>query len=375
MGTVNIINSTISDNYAGSQGGAIHTEYGAIKIQNSLIANNCAVRGGAIYNEYGTMNIENSVFDGNTIHDNSGLGGAIKNWGTTTVYNTLFIDNDGAYEGGAIYNFYNITIINSTFIQNTATYGGAINNALGSLIIKNSKITNNQGKFGSGIYNLNGEILIVNNSIVNNTVSSKTPINALYNWWGNNENPLIQNNVNASNWYIMKFSSQSNNITQNESTVLIISLNNLYDNITKTITPTPTSINGDVKIESSDFNTIAKLSNGISLVKFISENGENVSATFDNQKISLNILKQNITGFNQTIPSTNSTGENKNVTNFDKPQIAENNYSNTTDPDWNEIADNKPSNISEKISQKTGNPLIMLLINCLMIPLKLKRKE
>lgn len=150
-GTVNITNSTFSNNHAdnvNSKGGGIYNYSGStVTVTNSTFSNNHTDRGagGGIYNNGGTVTVTNSIFADNHAINGSGTAGGINNnGGTVTVTNSTFSNNHAQSSGGAIYNQYNSTLnlINSTFAGNSGSTGGAIRNSFGTVIFKNTLLAN-----------------------------------------------------------------------------------------------------------------------------------------------------------------------------------------------------------------------------------------
>lgn len=373
-GTIIIDNCTFIDNFADDQGGVMHSEYGNVKITDSTFLNNIGERGGVIYNHFGTFTIDNSVFKGNRNYDNSGLGGAIKNWGPLTVTNSVFEDNYG-YEGGAIYNFYvDLIVENCTFTNNSGVFGGAIDNVGGNAIIKNSLIMDNYGLRVGGVYTEDGVTELSFNSIVNNSVSSvRSEVTAENNWWGSNEGP---ENLNVSSWIIMTVNEENRTIT--------VSLNNHYNSQTNETEPIEANIPGTVIFETSDGNTTSKLVNGQTTFT-PSDDVSSVIVRMNNylEEVELPITENNGTE-NETIdtPVNETTGENENqtITN-ETEEITDIATSDKTSQysekeTGNEADENtvKENNISAG-SQKTGNPIVLALIMLLAIPLGLKRKK
>jgi CSLREA domain-containing protein len=175
-GTVNIMNSTFSDNTAGWAGGAIYNNNGTVTIMNCVFTGNSAeMYGGGIYNTLTSLlTITNSTFAGNHV---GSRGGAITNTGTAIISNSTFSGNSanavyGSAKGGGIYNFGILTVTNSTFSGNSAPvgYGGGIHNSSGNVTITNSSIAGNSAdSYGGGVYNLNGTVTISNTIIANNS--------------------------------------------------------------------------------------------------------------------------------------------------------------------------------------------------------------
>ncbi len=176
--TVEIYDSTITQNSATSDGGGIHImtnssdsstvltvhntnitfnsaqrgggifTYPSARITNSVITNNSAqTRGGAICihaTSKANIDIQNSTLSGNTAGSD---GGAISSTGasvTTVVAGCVISGNRAVDYGGGIYIFSGQTqVINSTIVGNWATRGGGIYNKTSSSIVRNSIITGN----------------------------------------------------------------------------------------------------------------------------------------------------------------------------------------------------------------------------------------
>lgn len=288
LGTLNVENSIFKNNTAESQGGFLHNERGKVTITNSAFINNQAARGGAIYNYHGFLTIDSSKFQKNSCGKNGDLGGAIKNWGPAAITNTIFEDNDGAKEGGAIYNFYTtLAVENCKFINNSAYSGEAIINIQNELVPEITTVTYSVFK-NNEIENQNqkGDIILNYNNILNSTVKGPN-IDASYNWWGTNN----ITGMNLSNWAIATITSDPTTLVQNSKGSIAISLNNLYDNITKTATSKKMNINGEVLFESLDYIQSVNLKNGIGKLSFYTENRDNITATIGEQKFTLDIFK------------------------------------------------------------------------------------
>ena len=100
------------------------------------------------------------VSDG--IDNHNGGGGGIMNYGTLTVLNSTFVNNNTtlSYGGGAINNNGTLTVTNSTFGGNASYYGGAIFNGSGdTATITNSTFHGNHALIDFGTsYGLGGGI-------------------------------------------------------------------------------------------------------------------------------------------------------------------------------------------------------------------------
>jgi hypothetical protein len=97
-----------------------------------------------------------------------GLGGAILNFGTTTV-SSCHLFNNSTQEGGAIYNFGTLTLSGGSLVDfNSANAGGGIYNAGTLTLSGGSLVDSNSAKAGGGIYNA-GALAIDNSDVLNNT--------------------------------------------------------------------------------------------------------------------------------------------------------------------------------------------------------------
>ena len=287
-GNLTVKNSLITNNIAESQGGFVHNEEGSITLINSSLINNQAARGGTIYNHFGEIVIDNCKFINNSCGKNGQLGGAIKNWGSATITNSIFDGNNGASEGGAIYNFYApLTIKNCTFTNNTATSGQAIENiqykynpytvTITESVFRNNGITNTEKE---------GKMNINYNTIINSTIAGENIDNS-NNWWGSNN----ITGINTTSWIIATISTNPSNLIQNSKGTVYISLNNIYNNLTKTTTSKNTNINTEVYLEISNYTQVASLENGEANLDFNTQNSEFLKVNIDNQNFNLAISK------------------------------------------------------------------------------------
>ena len=209
-GTVKIIDSTISDNYATETGGGLYTDgegdliitnstfdsnssgsgggagelgnSGNITITDSTFSNNTAYgQGGALYIESGSsvdVSISGSTFSDNAA--NSDGGGAISafNSGSFTVTSSTFSGNQTTDWGGALYlgtEAQVVTVTDSLFTGNSSLYGGALDfDGTGQVVtINNSTIVDNTADVaGGGIWNESGGSLTINMSTITENSSA-----------------------------------------------------------------------------------------------------------------------------------------------------------------------------------------------------------
>lgn len=148
LGTLNIFNSTISEN-AGYYAGGIQTE-SDLTITDSTVSNNTGTFAGGIKSE-GDLTITNSTISNNTANgDDSGAGG-IYNASFLTLTNTTISGNaklGGDTNGGAIFHVGTTRITSCTITNNSAdgpgSASGIVRTALGSVLsVSNSIIAAN----------------------------------------------------------------------------------------------------------------------------------------------------------------------------------------------------------------------------------------
>ncbi|GAB5490923.1 MAG: hypothetical protein Phog2KO_11380 [Phototrophicaceae bacterium] len=134
--TLNLSDSTISNNHAERGGGLNGYNTASMTINNSVISGNTAIlEGGGIYNGAAGNLIENTIISGNTAE----RGGAIYIGLAPTIINTLISGNVATLRGGAIENqSIGTSIINSTIVGNNAPLAGGIYDAGLDMVITNS---------------------------------------------------------------------------------------------------------------------------------------------------------------------------------------------------------------------------------------------
>jgi hypothetical protein len=127
--------------------------------------------GGGILNK-GTLDVTNSTFSDNSAGEDS-TGGGILNKGTLDVNNSTFSGNSASRFGGGIANDGGIVRVrNSTFSGNRANFsGGAIFNDRGMLKVILSTFSGNSALEGGGIYDSVRATTTLKNTIVANSPS------------------------------------------------------------------------------------------------------------------------------------------------------------------------------------------------------------
>jgi hypothetical protein len=171
LGTLEVINSTISDN--STEGGSGITNGGMLTVTDSTFSGNVSGDGdgGAVFNS-GAMTVTRSIFAGNAVF--GGAGGGIYNLGTLTVTDSIFSGNHtfgNFVNGGGITNWGTLTVTNSTFLNNRGSHGGGIANR-GILAVTDNTFRNNIGPLGGGIYVNSGMVTVTNSTFSGNKLAN-----------------------------------------------------------------------------------------------------------------------------------------------------------------------------------------------------------
>ena len=171
-GTVDIKNSTISNNSTTFNSGGITIESGQLLIEDSKVTNN--VKG--IQLIYSTMTMKRCFVDGNW-HTGNAWGGGIKGYAGTDIYiEDSKITNNLAGDGGGINSVDKLTIKNSIISNNTSTtdaggiYFSGTKLNIDSCIIDNNTAYNSSG----GIYLYDGNNITISNSSINNNKTTNS---------------------------------------------------------------------------------------------------------------------------------------------------------------------------------------------------------
>ena len=177
--TVEIVDSTISNNSASSDGGGLYTfaetwdgKIGHITVTRTTIEHNRAEFGAGISTWGGHLMLYSNTVAHNTA--TAAGGGGIRSASKATVHivDTIVKNNSAAREGGGISNLQNMTVENSTIVSNTsATNGGGLYNTSKTLTLQNSTIANNTASSSGGGIQNHGQLLITDALIQANEVT------------------------------------------------------------------------------------------------------------------------------------------------------------------------------------------------------------
>lgn len=237
--TVTIKDLTLMNGDA-SKGGAIKVRPGAtLNVVNCNLRDNCADQGGAIYN-FGTTTVTNSLFENNEVLPNFSGGAIYTQYGSSlTVKGSTFTGNkDISDHGGAIFatgsvmlqlignNFLN-NIGNAIYIDYMPTRNGPPS---ASYTINVNRIVGNT-PYGLYISTLINKVAAAGeNGIIH-------PIDATNNWWGSNNDPRTltsaiydpDNFADTSKWLVLKVSAKPNNVVFRGTSLVTASV--IYNNL------------------------------------------------------------------------------------------------------------------------------------------------
>jgi CSLREA domain-containing protein len=241
QGTLNVTDSTFSENTAGFQGGAIDNS-GTLTVTNSTFSKNSTgsdIRGqggGGVFNNLGAqLSVTNSTFSGNS-SATSGGGLFNSNSGSSvevTVTNSTFSNNTDVFTGGGVFNNGPLTVTNSTFSGNSSDSGtGGIDQFNGTLTLTNSTFSGNGGPLGGGIR-------VTTPATLKNTILANSPSGGNCTTDSFFGGQIIDDGFNISSDASCAFSQP----TSRNSTNPLLDPNGLQDNggPTKTIALLPTS--------------------------------------------------------------------------------------------------------------------------------------
>ena len=168
-GTLTLTNSTVTGNTSKNSGGGIYNSFnnGTLTLTNSTVSGNTANSGGGIMNDSATLNLTNSTVSGNTTPNH---GGGIYSSGTMTLTNSTVSGNTAGLNGGGLRGSGTTILTNSTVSGNTASLDGGGLWGSGTTTLINSTVSGNTtGSDGGGIYNNNSLMTITNSTVTGNT--------------------------------------------------------------------------------------------------------------------------------------------------------------------------------------------------------------
>jgi CSLREA domain-containing protein len=167
-GELELVDSTVSDNVAGWNGGGI-ASWGALKLAGTTIRGNLAQEyyGGGVISG-GPLTIADSTFINNQAPGGNGFGGGLHTNGEGAVItNTTFTGNLG-FNGGGVFNQGTLTLTNSTISGNSGIDdGGGIDNR-GAVTLQHSLVSDNQAGEGGGIFSSGSSVTLIDTTLSQN---------------------------------------------------------------------------------------------------------------------------------------------------------------------------------------------------------------
>jgi CSLREA domain-containing protein len=230
-GTMTINNSVVSNNSSSGQGGGISNEDGSVSGRNVILTiNNSIIRdnmtngnGGGIYSANGirgTLNLTNTTISNNTAK----FGGGIVINSAANLTNVMVINNTSqqGYGGGIVNSNFSapITITDSTISNNVANLGGGglFNGDGAQTTITNSTVSSNTAaQGGGGLRNYRGRINLIK-SVVSNNLSNTGNGGGIY-------TESINSVFNADNSTISNNSAVNGGGIYNEGTLMTVLTN------------------------------------------------------------------------------------------------------------------------------------------------------
>lgn len=156
LSRVVVTNNTVNGTTSGDVGGGISpggSSFSTLVIVDSTISHNSADRGGGVFFN-ATLLVTNTLFYSNTARH----GGGLNNYGSASLTNVTFSDNNGTDNGGGIRNNGRALLTNCTLFDNVSpVYGGIIASeavTLTNTIVAHNVDYNCWGDIASGGHNL-----------------------------------------------------------------------------------------------------------------------------------------------------------------------------------------------------------------------------
>jgi CSLREA domain-containing protein len=188
-GTLNVIDSTISNNHVNGSGGGILNYGGYLFVATSnVVGNDSSSRGGGIFSS-GYIYINNTLITDNHADSLGGGFAATSEQGSSEIfiYNSTIKNNTAANSGGGLIlsdNNTHATISNSQIAHNisqdvSGNGGGITNSAV--LTMTHSTIHSNQANLGAGLLNLGTGTLINVTISTNQAIAANSVGTAIFN--------------------------------------------------------------------------------------------------------------------------------------------------------------------------------------------------
>jgi hypothetical protein len=188
MNRVTVSNNVFSGGPGNTEGGGVNERFGGtVNINDSTVTNNAADSGGGVTDDgAGTINITDSLVSNNRGSSPASQGAGVEETGggNVTLTRTRVTGNTNAEGGGVVEDGGgSVTIIDSTIDQNSACGaqfpdgGGVLGDAGGPVTIRGSTIAGNTASRGAGVADLSGSSRwdISNTTISGNHATTTCP--------------------------------------------------------------------------------------------------------------------------------------------------------------------------------------------------------
>ncbi len=161
-GAMRIETATVSDNRASAQGGGIaNLKGGALTLSRSTVTRNRATDdGGGVWNLDATATVIDSTVSDNSAGAQGGGGGALNFSGTLSVTNSTVVGNSAGEVGGGV-----VTVLGTTSLTHTTVSGnhapdggGGAFNFGGTVTLSRSLVAGNAASAGAELHNFTGTL-------------------------------------------------------------------------------------------------------------------------------------------------------------------------------------------------------------------------
>jgi hypothetical protein len=165
---VSFVGNSVSSNNSSGAGGAINIATGAIAIIGCTLTSNSAYNAGGIANG-GLLSLFTSTLSSNAANSSAGSGGAIANYNSLTLAQSIVSGNTAGGYGAGLENLATANLSICTFSGNIAqTMGGGIYTA-GPFTLSGSTLSANEAvQFGGAALSNTGNSVIVDSTIDSN---------------------------------------------------------------------------------------------------------------------------------------------------------------------------------------------------------------
>ena len=170
--SVNIDNSTFSENTAEVYGGVMMTYRDSFSISGTTFTKNSAYINSGVMEIYESLfDIRDSTFSDNTADRYCGVICAID--GSFSINGSTFTNNSATYIGGVMHTSYDssFNITSSTFTNNSAVRGGVMHTFDSSFNITSSTFTNNSAVRGGVMHTFDSSFNITSSTFTNNSAA------------------------------------------------------------------------------------------------------------------------------------------------------------------------------------------------------------